>query len=172
MLSRVNCSKTVRNHYKTLRKFGSTSKRIYWKDLVLFIIIPVTTAIILAFLKIDLVNQITNLIAAISILGGFLFNLLAIIYNSMENLKKDIGVSEIKKTFAKEIHSNISYNILLAVFCIVILILYNIELPHFLYCEIFEYLISFLTYFSLISFFLTLLMVLNRIYILLDKNIT
>ncbi len=171
MLSRINCFKIIRNHFLTLRKLGQESKTIYWQDFILFILIPFSISIVLSVLKIGFKSQITNLIAAISILGGFLFNLLAIIYNSMENLKKDATENEIKKIYTKEIHSNISYNILVAIFCIILLLVYNVKLPVFKFYEIIVGLILFLNYYLLLTFFLTLLMVLNRIYILLDKNI-
>lgn len=176
MFGRINCFKIVRNHFKTFRILGQESDRIYWQDFILFILIPFAISAALSYYDFQFKNQITNLIAAISILGGFLFNLLAIIYNSMENLKKDINETNIdkpdlKRTYAKEIHSNISYNILLAIICIILLLLYNIDIPDFSYCSLVERLILFFNCYFLISFFLTLLMVLNRVYILLDKNI-
>jgi hypothetical protein len=172
MLSRINCFKIVKNHFLTLRRFGQTSKSIYWQDFILFLILPITTSLILAYYQIGFKSQITNLIAAISILGGFLFNLLAIIYNSMENLKRDASDNKIKKIYAKEIHSNISYNILLAISCVILLLIYNINIPVFKFQNLLQGIILFLNYYLLTSFFLTLLMVLNRIYILLDKNIS
>lgn len=173
MLSRINIFKIIKAHFGTLRKLGQDSKRIYWRDFILFILVPILISAILAYYNVNFKNQISNLIAAISILGGFLFNLLAIIYNSMENLKNDINSTNnsIKKTYAKEIHSNISYNILLSILCVISLIAYNTEIINFDYCIFVERGILFLNYFFLISFVLTLLMVLNRVYILLDKNI-
>src|SRR5690554_2295714 len=109
MISRINCYKIVRNHFRTLRSLGQESNRIYWQDFILFILFPIAISLALTYYDFNFKNQLTNLIAAISILGGFLFNLLAIIYNSMENLKRDAEANDIKKTYAKEIHSNISY---------------------------------------------------------------
>lgn len=171
MLSRINCYKIVKNHYSSLRRLGQISKTLYWQDFLLFVLFPIALSSFLAWKEINFKSQITNLIAAISILGGFLFNLLAIIYNSMENIKKDAEISGIKKVYIKEIHSNISYNILLALLCVLALIFYNIDLPNFKYCDLINSIILFLNYYLLISFILTLLMVLNRVYILLDKNV-
>lgn len=170
MISRINCYKIVVGHFNTLRSLGQESKRIYWQDFVLFILLPLLISFVCTYYNLGFRNQLSNLIAAISILGGFLFNLLAIIYNSMENLKKSSGENMIKKKYTKEIHSNISYNILIAIFCIVCLLIYNVEIPNFIYCWIVERVVLFLNYFFLISFFLTLLMVLNRVYILLDRS--
>lgn len=171
MLSRINFFKIIKGHFETLRNLNQTSKTIYWQDFLLFLIFPLVISGIFTFLNIGFKSQITNIIAAISILGGFLFNLLAIIYNSMENLERDSKRSKIKRKYIKEIHSNISYNILLALFSVIFLIIYNIELnPSFL-TKIFNKSLIFINYFLIISFLLTILMVLNRVYILLNRNI-
>lgn len=171
MLSRINFFKIIKGHFRTLRSLNQTSKTIYWQDFLLFIIFPILLSGTFTFLNFGFKNQITNIIAAISILGGFLFNLLAIIYNSMENLERDSQKSKIKQKYIKEIHSNISYNILLALFSVIFLIIYNIELTPSCLTDIIEKSLIFINGFLLISFILTILMVLNRVYILLNKNI-
>lgn len=171
MLTRINFFKIIKDHFKTLRSLNQTSDTIYWQDFILFILVPYFISLTFIFFDLDFKNQITNLIAAISILGGFLFNLLAIIYNSMENIERDSKKSKIKQKYIKEIHSNISYNILLALFTIIFLILYNVEFKDtFPFCII-EKIIIFVNCFLITSFVLTILMVLNRVYILLNRNI-
>ena len=177
MFSRIDFFKIIKAHLITLRSLNQTSELIYWKDFLLFYFIPSTISLILIYFDISIKSQVPNLIAAISILGGFLFNLLAIIYNSMSNLNNDIdnsrtGNTLIKRKFIKEIHSNISYNILISIFLLVFLIIYNFEIKFdFLYLtQGLNRTIEFITTFLLIHFFLTLLMVLNRIFILLDKG--
>jgi hypothetical protein len=171
MLARINCFKIIRNHFATLRTLGQVSKRIYWQDFLLFIVTPIIISSALTFCNLGFEELISHLIAAISILGGFLFNLLAIIYNSMENLKNDAEKSRIKTVYIKEIHSNISYNILLAIFCIISMLIYYVVKSNLNCNSWINLTILFFNYVFLISFFLTLLMVLNRIYILLNKNI-
>ena len=166
MFKRIDFIKIISAHIKTLRSLNQTANLIYWKDLLLFYFIPIGFSIFLFNYNISIKSQVATLIAAISILGGFLFNLLAIIYNSMNNLKTDAESSGIKKKYIKEIHSNISYNILVSIFLIVFLIVYNIDLK-FIFISKF---VEITTMFLLTHFFLTLLMVLNRIYILLDKE--
>jgi len=171
MLSRINFIKIINGHFGTLRSLNQSSKTIYWQDFILFILFPIIVASSIIYFDLEFRNQITNLIAAISILGGFLFNLLAIIYNSMENLEKDSKKSTIKQKYIKEIHSNISYNILLSIFTIIFLIVYNIDFNLGCTTTYISKILTFINSFLISSFLLTLLMVLNRVYILLNKNI-
>lgn len=129
MVSRINFFKIIKAHFKTFRSLNQSSDKIYWKDFILFILFPIAISLVLVWFDVQLLSQVTNLIAAISILGGFLFNLLAIIYNSMNNLEGDATNDKIKTIYIKEIHTNISYNILIAIFTIILLILYNISFP-------------------------------------------
>lgn len=172
MFSRINFIKIIKAHLKTLRSLNQASDLIYWNDFLLFYLIPISLSILLIYFNISIKTQVSNLIAAISILGGFLFNLLAIIYNSMSNLKSDALKNEIKNKYVKEIHSNISYNILISIFLIILLIIYNIDIKfnNVSITEGVNIIVEFCTTFLLSHFFLTLLMVLNRIYILLDKE--
>ncbi len=163
--------KIIKGHFGTLRSLSQTSDTIYWQDFILFILFPIIVASCITYFNLEFQSQITNLIAAISILGGFLFNLLAIIYNSMENLKKDSRKSRIKQKYIKEIHSNISYNILLSIFTVIFLIIYNIDFDLGCITTYINKALTLLNSFLIVSFLLTLLMVLNRVYILLNKNI-
>ncbi len=171
MLSRINFIKIIKGHFATLRSLDQKTDTIYWQDFILFFIIPVSTSIFLTLKDFGFKEQVSNLIAAISILGGFLFNLLAIIYNSMSNLEADASKSKIKKKYIKEIHNNISFNILIAIFTILSLLFYNLDYPNNCYYWVLDRFLIFINYLFLITFLLTLLMVLNRVYILLNKNI-
>lgn len=174
---RINVNQIISGHLRTLRSLNQTSKGIYFPDLITFFVFPIALSGYLTYKNIDLLNQVTNIIAAISILGGFLFNLLAIIYGVMDKLKVDIeqpkkGInSELKKIFIKEIHSNISYCILLSIFTTTFLLIYSSDFPCTSIFKIVKQTILFTNYFLLFHFLLTLLMVLNRVYILLKKDI-
>lgn len=171
MIDRINFTKIVVAHFSTLRKLNQKSKIIYWQDFLLFICLPFSLAFFFSYCNIGFKNQISNLIAAISILGGFLFNLLAIIYNSMENLKNDSKKSRIKQKFVKEIHSNISFNILSAIFSVILLIIYNTNINFWCLTKYWSKTLIFLNIYLISTFILTLLLVLNRVHILLNKNI-
>lgn len=177
MFSRVNITKIIKAHYKSLRSLNG--RGITFSDLLLFIIIPLTISVYLVYRGISIKSQISSLITALSILAGFLFNLLAIIHNSLGKIKKDIrGQSlnnsslNLKLKFANEIHANISYNILIAIITVVSLVFYgiNIEVTNEYLNSLFLNVLNFICTFLMIHFLFTLVMILNRIYILLDKE--
>jgi hypothetical protein len=172
MFKRINILGIIKDHFKTLRRIDSGSKKIYWKDLVLFVGLPVFIGGFLAYEGFSIKPYIGNLIAAISIFGGFLFNLLAIIYSQIDKIKSDAEQenSILKKTFVKEIHVNISYSIVLSLFIIIVLIGCTATISSFEYDWIVKKVALGFTYFLLTKFLLTLLMVLNRVYILLKKD--
>lgn len=165
MLTRINIIQIIYSHLKTLRGVGQT-KGIAIIDLILFLLLPIVSALLLTFYNIGFKSLTSDIITAISILAGFLFNLLAIIYTSLDKIKINGKNSEIRKLFVLELHSNISYNILLSIFIIPLLLLYKLDV----YESWFDKVLIATNYFFLFSFFLTLLMVLKRIFILLDTS--
>lgn len=172
MLSRINIGKIISDHFRTLRKLGSKSKKIYFGDFILFILLPIIIAVISAYLNFNLEKYVNNLIAAISIFGGFLFNLLAIIYSQIDKIKGDATSenNELKKTFVREIHINISFNIVLSIFSVIALLIFSAEFNLGCYTFIITKALLTINVFLLSIFGLTLLMVLNRVYILLKKD--
>ena len=173
MLNRINILKIIKDHLGTLRSLNQSSDRIYWKDFLLFFIFPIIISILLVWKDYSFKEQLGNLIAAISIFGGFLFNLLAIIYSQMENIKKDAKTEDdkVKTRFINEIHINISFCIVLSIFIVLSLLLTTIDIPEFEYLGILKKIINGLNYFLMILFLLTLTMILNRVYILLKKGV-
>jgi hypothetical protein len=173
MLDRINILKIIKDHLGTLRSLNQSSDRIYWKDFMLFFVFPIILSTFLVWKGYSFKEQLGNLIAAISIFGGFLFNLLAIIYSQMENIKKDAETEDdkVKARFIKEIHINISFCIVLSIFIVISLLLTTIDIPEFEYLRILEKIINGLNYFLMILFLLTLTMILNRVYILLKKGV-
>jgi len=177
MLSRIDISKIIKAHYKSLRNLNGGT--IAFPDIVLFIIIPLVTSGYLLYKDISIKSQISSLVTALSILAGFLFNLLAIIHNSLGKIKKELKAQSIsndslnlKLRFANEIHANISYNILIAIITVVSLVLYgiNIEISNKYLNNLILELLNFVCSSFMIHFLFTLIMILNRIYILLDKE--
>ena len=90
MFKRINIIGIVKDHFKTLRRIDSKTSSIYWKDFVLFVCIPIVVGTFFAYKGYSIKPYIGNIIAAISIFGGFLFNLLAIIYSQIDKIKGDI----------------------------------------------------------------------------------
>ncbi|WP_378106094.1 hypothetical protein [Chryseobacterium sp. sg2396] len=175
MFSRININKIIKAHYKSLSSLNGEGTSFL--DLVLFIFIPLIVSIYLGINNISIKSQISNLVTALSILAGFLFNLLAIIHNSLGKIKNEIRARSLnedalKLRFANEIHANISYNILIAIITVVSLVLYGLNVE-FIDPNINKILLLFLNsicIFLIIHFLFTLLMILNRIYVLLDKE--
>jgi len=170
MLSRINFLQIIRDHLRTLRNINSSSKMVSRPDLLLFFILPLILSGILTIQKVELHSHISDFITAISILGGFLFNLLAIIYGLMDKLKLDSKDSDIKKIFVREIHTNISFNILLSLILILLLIVYSYQPNNFSCFTMVDYTFSLILYSLLILFMLTMIMVFNRIYIIMKKD--
>jgi hypothetical protein len=172
MLSRINILKIIRDHLGTLRSLNQSSNRIYWKDFLLFFVFPIIVSTLLIWKGYSFKEQLGNLIAVISIFGGFLFNLLAIIYSQMENIKIDAETEDdkIKKRFINEIHINISFCIVLSICIVLTLLLTTIDIPEFEYLDVINNIINGLNYYLMILFVLTLTMILNRVYILLKKG--
>lgn len=172
MLERINITSIITDHFKTLRSLNQKSKRVNRKDLLLFIGFPLTTSTLLTCKDYNFEDQLGNLIVAISIFGGFLFNLLAIIYSQIDNIEKDAETetSELKMRFVKEIHSNISFCIFLSILIVMTLLLTTIDIPKFQYDWLINKFIIGINYFLMLLFLLTLIMILNRVYILLKKN--
>lgn len=171
MLPRINILTIIRDHFRTLRRLGQKSSRVSWQDFSLFVLVPFFIAIFLCFKNFNYHQQTGNLITAISIFGGFLFNLLAIIYSQIDRLKRDSlkENSELKKRFVNEIHINISYCIVLSIAIVLVLLLSTIDYPKD-YTKICSKAVDTCAYFLMGQFLLTLLMVLNRVYILLKKD--
>lgn len=172
MLERINIISIITDHFKTLKSLNQKSNWVNGKDLLLFIGLPLTLSILLTCKGYSFKDQLGNLISAISIFGGFLFNLLAIIYSQIDNIEKDANNenSDLKKKFVKEIHSNISFCIVLSIFIVITLLLTTIDIPQFQYDWIIKKAIIGVNYFLMSLFLLTLTMILNRVYILLKKN--
>ncbi len=175
MLSRIDFRKIVTAHYKSLSNLNSRGTS--FSDILLFIFIPLLISFGLVYYGISIQKQIGNLITMMSILAGFLFNLLAIIHTSLGKIKQRIKENNehrnsIKFKFATEIHANISYNILITLFLIIFLVIFafNINFKCIVYNRIFINIFNFICIFLLSHFILNLLMILNRIYILLDKE--
>lgn len=192
MLNRINVFGIIRDHLQTLTRYDTQSNRMSAEDIILFIVAPLIIATLLVLLNVRLDSHITDLITAISILGGFLFNLLAIIYGLIDKLKEsrttDQSTAEqiiregIRQRFIKEIHINISFNIVISLFILLLLITYSYIIPFdatnmlefynvkFIVIVSMGLIMSLTIYFLLGVFSLTMLMIINRVYSILSRE--
>lgn len=176
MLSRINILKIIIDHLGTLREYKSESRYIALNDFFLFFLFPILSASFLSYKGYTFESQLSNLIAGISIFGGFLFNLLAIIYSQLENIENnndkidDPALSKLKKQFVNEIHINISFCIVLSIIVILTLFLTTIDYSCLEIGPFIKKIIISINYYFLILFLLSILMVINRVYILLKRK--
>ncbi len=177
MFTRINILKIIKDHFGTLREFKSESKYISINDLIVFFLLPIIISSFLTYKGFTFENQLSNLITGISIFGGFLFNLLAIIYSQIENIENNNDkitdnkeLFDLKKKFVEEIHINISFCIVLSIILILTLFLTTIDFDFFSFNFLLKKSIITINYFLLILFLLTLLMIINRVYILLGRK--
>jgi len=165
MLGKINVLKIIGDHLKTLRSLRTG--KVLWSEIALFFIFPLAISIYSVYFQCFSFDsgQVNILIASLSILAGFLFNLLAMIFGAMDKLKENASGDDIKLALVREIHINVSFSILLSVICIILLLFYDCQIA------LLKPFFNMMAFFVIISFFLTLLMVLKRIYIIMSKDL-
>jgi hypothetical protein len=142
--------------------------------------LPLVLAILITYFNLfDLRGQVANLLTVVGITGGFLINLLALIYNVIDSVRKEYPADAVKTIYAKEIHANISFGIVLSMFCCLLLLIYGLKLPSSFKSWLSTYpqilpitkqVIEGFLYFLLGIFFLTLLMIIKRIFTIMDNK--
>jgi len=164
MFDKINVSKIVKDHISTLKDYRTNRYKI--GDFILFFITPLFFAILFLYFKIQLIHNLISLfVTSLSIFAALLFNLLLLIYDIMQKSK---NYNTLKIKFLKEVYSNISFCILIAILAIIILILINV----FNKCNVFIFLVfNFMGYYLITLFLLTLFMILKRIHVLLSKEV-
>lgn len=147
-----------RDHFNTLRNYNENEKISKW-DIVIFYFMP----LIVAGLFMMLCNNINGghqeslvniFVTVFSIFIGLLLNLLVL----NVDLKDKFKTSEIKQIVAKQTFINISYGIVISITGVIFGLCTYIDLWKF--PQIFTY----LSYFIMIHFVLTLFMILKRVY--------
>lgn len=132
-------------------------------DICFFFLFPALPAFLLVhynyFITLDKLNVI---ISTDSIFIGLLFNLLALLYSLYQSPKNQ---TSFKSELLKEMLANISFVIVLLIFSILFAVFSVVE-PLILKC-----LFGLITYYLLVACFLTLFMVLKRMYLFISKDI-
>lgn len=166
MFSKVNIWGIVKNHFKTLID-DSTGEYRLW-DFVLFIGVPIGIASILIFhFQLLLGGNLTNLLAtSLSIVTALLFNLLVLIFDISGKNKARFAEKKRITDFLKQIYVNISFSIVVSILAVITVIVSDLGIwPQVVLAGL-----SFATYFLVVLFLLTLLMVLKRIDVLLFED--
>jgi amino acid transporter len=161
ILEKINVLNIVRNHLKTL--VNDNTKKPDLADWLTFLIIPLVLAGLLIFLQIGLSERATNIvITTLSILVGLLFNVIVILFDI---LKRD-NTKKVKNDLLKQLLTNISYSIFISLVIIFLTVLSYFKVSYWVW------ICTFLVYFFLGHFALTVLMILKRIYALFLNEMT
>lgn len=169
-LARINLLEVVVAHLRTLRKLGQPGINI--GDLFFFFGLPALIALPLAYFFGDrLYDQTSKLLTAVSLMGGFLFNLLARTAQIVDKARKEAAYGSVKRVFAKEIHSNVAFGIILSLSCSISLVVYSFMTKPIAKQWVSQVGVAWLNYFLLVSFFLTLLMIVKRMFIILNSDV-
>lgn len=167
MFDKINVWMIIADHFKTLKEFRSNKTSA--EDVLLFLIIPLLAALALVLLldvRLD-VNAINALITSLSVFSGLLFNLLLLIYDLLIKENSEEDPSTLRRMFLGQIYAHISFSILTAVVSISLLLFLFIKVES----PVFVIPITTMVISLVINFILTLLMILQRVHILISKEI-
>jgi hypothetical protein len=171
LFDKIDISQIIKDHIDTLRDFanGKTS----WWDLLLFFGLPLLASSLILFGMGTLIDRASSniLITSLSVFSGLLLNLLMLIYDLMNREEHEAGAAKKPSVLARllrEIFANLSYSILVSVFCVAILLIAYLDIRSGVFLRIF----SFVVYFLVIQFVLTMFMVLKRVHVLMSLRIT
>jgi amino acid transporter len=167
VFDKINVWMIVVDHLKTLREFQSDKPST--GDVILFLIVPLLIALGLVLplgFRLD-VDAINALITSLSVFSGLLFNLLLLIYDLLVKENAEEDPSRLRRMFLGQIYAHISFTILTAVLSISLLLLLfiRVDLPALTMT------VHVIILFLIINFILTMLMILQRVHILISKEL-
>lgn len=171
MFRKIDVNLIIRDHIKTLVDYATG--KLMPADIFLFFILPLIIAVLIIWvLKFPVNESSANaLITSLSVFSALLFNLLLLIYDIIrkedEKTCRRSRRQAVMREFLRQIYSNISFCIFVAVLCVIILLFAYFDTQSALYYQI----LSLLVYYLVGVFLLTLLMVLRRVHVLLKKEI-
>ena len=162
--SKINVFKIIKDHHNTLVDYRTG--RYKKTDLFTFYFVPISsTAILVHYLGFRIGSEQTSiLITALSIFAALLFNLLLLTHSIViRNLNQEENNNKI--SLLKEIYVNISYAILISILTIITLLIHVVFSNALL-----SLIITWLTSFAVLNFIFTLLLILKRIYSVLEDE--
>lgn len=168
MFDKLDVRPIISEHIRTLHKYRE--ENVYPGDIFVFFGLPAICAALILYVFHTPVDRTASniLITSLSVFSALLLNLLMLLYDLVrkEEESGSDGSSDAEKLL-REIFANISYSILVSVFCVAILLIAYLEIRSGIFLQIF----SLVVYFLLIQFLLTLFMVLKRVHVLLSVKI-
>ena len=177
MLSKIDVRSIFHDHFKTLRNYSTGMRRNI--DLAVFFGIPLLVGVLLVVwygpLPTDLISVIST---SLSVSVALLLNLFVLTYNTVLNSDPPKASSKaptqkaggsIRKKLAQEIISNIAFSILIALMVIVSAVFFGIA--HTSISRQWGIVLTFTIYYLGTLFGLKMLMLLNRLYALLQGEL-
>lgn len=160
LLNKINLNKIVISHFNTLKNYNT--KKFELDDLITFILLPILIATILLISKVELRDSSLNIVITIlSVLVGLLFNVIVIVFDII----KRNNSNKIKNRILNELMTNISYSILISLSAIILTLCLNIPF------KFVHLVLNWLVFFLIAHFFITILMILKRMYALFINEI-
>ncbi len=164
-MEKLNLIRIIRDHIQTLKNYNS-GRYSFW-DFVVFLLFPLVIAGCLTYFLCALNKDLINtLITSLSVFAALLFNLLLLIYDIVKKANPSDSFAELKTRFLREIYANISYSILISMLAIILLLVSSLNVSN----HFFQTALTYLVYFLLGNFILTLFMILRRVHILLSTE--
>jgi hypothetical protein len=164
MINKINCKRIILDHLGTMYDFDMNKRDN--GDIMLFFILPILLSAVLIWQEVRInADAAEILVTIVSIFAGLLFNLLVLLYDAMRKSHEEYdGSVSIKIKFLREISTNVSYEIIVAIVTVGTTLLCLLENKPI------QATMSFLTFYLFQHFTLTLLMILKRTYTLLSKE--
>jgi hypothetical protein len=159
MLDKIDVGRIITDHIDTLRDFRTGRRKK--GDFVLFFILPLVAGAF-AVLFVDAAKATGILLTSLSVFAALLFNLLLLVYESIQRARSEPSPDRLKIRILREVYANISFCIIVAVLAIVLLLAGPLRARLSSIAQV----LVFLIYYLVGVFILTLLMVLKRVHIL------
>jgi amino acid transporter len=167
MSSKFSVNRIVSDHISTLRINGTDNRD--WSAIFTNFILPLIVAILFIYYGIIIVSrEFTVILTAFSVFAALLLNLMILVFSIVNREKeKDEEKRDIMKIqLLKETYENIQFTVLTSVIIIVV-ILFMLFIPFNTYLAL---ILSFVVYYLVFVFIVTLFMVLKRTHSIMSKE--
>ena len=170
---KIDVTRIVTAQIRTMR--DNSTQKYSKSDLLLFYGIPILLGAIGPYYGWKFNADVLNaLLTAFSIFAGLLLNLLILVYTFSSQAEQPNALAKVRTTVIKELHDHIAYSILVSIVLVVVTMTTVAELkmheklPEVAFTNLW---VTGIIIFLTLNFVLTLLMILKRIYIMLNQTI-
>ena len=167
MIEKIDVSGIVVDHFRTLRSFRD--KTYSKSDFFVFLFMPLLAAGLFCWRKPELGADLVGVLAtALSVFAALLFNLILLLYDMLSRASGTSARLSPKVVLLREVYSNVSFCILVAMVTLVILVAHFFGLKR----HWFQWAVAYAVYSLTGVFVLTLFMVLKRLHVLLRQELS